>query len=228
MTRLLVHVEGQTEEQFVNEVLAPHLFAMGYTSVSSRRMGSARQRSKRQGVKPWLDVKKELGNILREDSASYATLMVDYYGMPDATWPGREKANTIAHKDKAEHIQNELHRDLQNDEPNLARRFIPFVLMHEFEALLFSDCSGFARGIDEQRIEENLLSIRNQFDSPEHINDSKVTAPSKRILSLMPKYSKPLHGNLAALEIGLVAMRKECHGFNQWLTKLEVIGASAQ
>ncbi len=27
------------------------------------------------------------------------------------------------------------------------RRFIPYIVMHEFEALLFSDCDGFARGV---------------------------------------------------------------------------------
>jgi hypothetical protein len=26
-----------------------------------------------------------------------------------------------------------------------ARRFVPFVVVHEFEALLFSDCAAFSR-----------------------------------------------------------------------------------
>ena len=36
MTRLLIHVEGPTEEVFVNEVLASHLYGCGYTKVSAR------------------------------------------------------------------------------------------------------------------------------------------------------------------------------------------------
>ncbi|MDE2725572.1 MAG: hypothetical protein OXI59_19555 [Gemmatimonadota bacterium] len=36
MTRLLIHVEGETEETFVNEILGPHLYACGYTMVSAR------------------------------------------------------------------------------------------------------------------------------------------------------------------------------------------------
>lgn len=36
MSRLLVHVEGQTEETFVNAALAPHLYQVG---VMSRRRG---------------------------------------------------------------------------------------------------------------------------------------------------------------------------------------------
>ena len=35
MTRLLIHVEGQTEETFVNEVLGPHLSEFTATSRSA-------------------------------------------------------------------------------------------------------------------------------------------------------------------------------------------------
>jgi hypothetical protein len=34
MARLLIHVEGQTEESFVNEVLRGHLVSKGYDAVS--------------------------------------------------------------------------------------------------------------------------------------------------------------------------------------------------
>jgi len=50
VTRLLVHVEGETEETFVNQVLAPHLYGCGYSRVTARLMGSARGRD---GIKPW-------------------------------------------------------------------------------------------------------------------------------------------------------------------------------
>src|SRR5256885_1583241 len=49
MARLLIHVEGETEETFVNEVLAPHLLSFGYESVSARLIGNARQRDRRGG-----------------------------------------------------------------------------------------------------------------------------------------------------------------------------------
>ena len=49
MTRLLVHVEGETEERFVNEVLAPHLSARGFSKVSARLMGNVRQRNQCAG-----------------------------------------------------------------------------------------------------------------------------------------------------------------------------------
>ncbi|MEO1765387.1 MAG: DUF4276 family protein, partial [Cyanobacteria bacterium J06629_18] len=59
--------------------------------------------------------------------------------------------------------------------------------------------------------------------SPEHINDSPVTAPSKRILACCSGYEKPLHGSLIAIDIGLDTIRKQCRHFNQWLTRLENI-----
>ena len=93
--------------------------------------------------------------------------------------------------------------------------------MHEFEALLFRDCHLFSRGIGRQDLQSEFISARNQFNSPEEINDSPETAPSKRILRILPYYQKPFHGNLAILEIGLVTLRRECPHFHGWLSTLE-------
>lgn len=49
MTRLLVHVEGESEERFVKEVLAPHLCVRGFSKVGARLMGNVRQRYQRAG-----------------------------------------------------------------------------------------------------------------------------------------------------------------------------------
>ena len=81
MTRLLVHVEGQTEERFVNQVLAPHLYSCKFSSVGARIMGNARQRRKRGGVRTSAAVRKGIMNHLKEDQRCIATTMVDYYGM---------------------------------------------------------------------------------------------------------------------------------------------------
>ena len=67
-----------------------------------------------------------------------------------------------------------------------------------------------------------MQAIRDAFESPEDINDSPLTAPSKRIEELYPGYQKTLHGPLALLEIGLPALRRECRHFGGWLTRLEL------
>ncbi len=226
MKRLLVHVEGETEERFVHELLAPHLANHGYVDVSARKLGNARQRHKRHGIKPWAVVKDVICGHLTQDRSCYATLMVDYYAMPssgDRLWPGREDANSLAHANKAAHIQSLLHADIQLAMPHGAQRFVPFVQMHEFESLLFSDCSAGAQGLYQPEIEEALQEIRRQFDNPECINDSPETAPSKRLAKIIPKYEdqKPYLGTLGALAVGINAMRQECPGFAEWLHRLE-------
>jgi hypothetical protein len=50
MARLRVLAEGQTEETFVNDVLAPHLYGKGYLSVTAKLMGNSRNRNHRGGI----------------------------------------------------------------------------------------------------------------------------------------------------------------------------------
>lgn len=226
MTRLLVHVEGETEEGFVNNVLAPHLYERGFTGVNARLLGNVRQRSHRGGVRAWNSVRKDIVNHIREDPTCIATTMVDYYGMPldgSSAWPGRSQAATLPFPDKAATVQNAMSEDVSREMSSSfnQKRFIPYVVMHEFEALLFSDCDRFGRGIGQPDLAQAFQAIRDEFNSPEEIDDSPITAPSKRIEALVPGYQKPLLGNLAALEIGIVAMRNACPQFRNWLNRLE-------
>ena len=226
MTRLLVHVEGQTEETFVNEALAPHLYALGITRVSARLLGNARQRSHRGGIKPWPSARKDIAAHLREDQECIATIMVDYYGMPiegSRAWPGRSQAAAAAFPQKARVIESQLLEDIQREMGSGfdRTRFIPYVMMHEFEAMLFSDCGRFGQAIGRPELTPQFQGIRDQFATPEEIDDSPDTAPSRRIVELVPGYQKPLMGNLAALEIGLDVIRSECPNFRRWLARLE-------
>ena len=228
MARLLIHVEGQTEEDFVNEVLRDHLISRGYESVAARIVGNARLRGRRGGIRPWPGVKKDIINHLREDRHCIATTMVDYYALPqsdDRAWPGRAQAGrlNVRAPEKALCVEKALRDDLacelgKNFDP---RRFVPFVVMHEFEGLLFSDCAAFSRGISRPELEPKLQEVRNQFQTPEEINDSPVNAPSKRVEAIVRGYEKPLFGALAALEIGLARILVECPHFADWLGRLE-------
>ena len=226
MYRLFIHVEGETEEVFVNEMLAPHLYNSGYSKVSARLVGNARQRDRRGGIRGWPAVRKDIVNHLKEDSSCLATTMVDYYALPQSggrAWPGREAAGALSFSQKAATVENALLTDIRHElgDEFDPRRFIPFVIMHEFEGLLFSDCQGFGRGIGRQELGDAFQAIRDQFPSPEEINDSPVSAPSKRVERLVQGYEKPLLGSLAVLEIGLDAIRNECPHFHSWLTCLE-------
>lgn len=230
MARLLIHVEGQTEEVFVNEVLRPHLYSVGYQVVGARLVGNARLRERRGGVRSWESVKRDIVRHLREDDECLATTMVDYYGMPDSgegAWPGRAASTALPAEQRAAAVEAELESAVRNslNGDNGRKRFVPFVVMHEFEGLLFSDCGVFARAIGRGSIAHALQTIRQGFPTPEHINDSPITAPSKRVVALVPEYQKPLYGNIAALEIGLAKMRGECPHFNGWIERLEAIAS---
>jgi hypothetical protein len=222
-------VEGQTEEDFVKGPLRDHLFANGYDRVDARLLGNARQRNRRGGIKPWAAAKRDIVRHLREDRNCIATTFVDFYGMPadDAKgWPGREEANALQFADKAKKVEQRLLSEIEQ-EMGLGfdhDRFVPFVAIHKFEGLLFSDCGVFADGVGRAELKGRLQAIRDEFNSPEEINDSVITAPSKRIQQLMPNYSKIIHGSKAALEIGLAKMRTECPHFDGWLQKLETLG----
>ena len=226
MGRLLVHVEGQTEENFVNQILGPHLYARGYVAVSARLLGNARQRDRRGGIRGWDSVRKDIVRHLRQDPGSLFTTMVDYYALPQSgsrAWPGREVASRLPFAQKALTVERAISEDIRREMGDgfMPDRFIPFVTMHEFEGWLFSDCERFSRGIGRPELADAFQEIRDQFASPEEINDSPVTAPSKRVEQLVQGYQKPLYGLLAALEIGLDAIRRECPHFRTWLETLE-------
>ena len=231
MTRLLVHVEGETEEDFVDVVLGPHLYGSGYWSVDARLIGNSRIRARRGGIRGWQQVvRKDVVRHLREDAGCYAALMVDYYRLPQSgkrAWPGRAESIGVPMASRADYVESALCQDLTKlpDGELLKRRFIPCIVMHEFEALLFSDCERFATAIGRFELSESLQAIRDEFESPEAIDDSPLTAPSKRIEGLIPEYQKRIDGINAARHIGLERIRNECPSFANWLSRLESIPA---
>ena len=93
--------------------------------------------------------------------------------------------------------------------------------MYEFEALLFSNPAKFAESIYREDCASKFQAIRSKFLSPEEINDSSSTAPSKRIKLIVKEYNKPVYGTLAAIGIGLNNIRQECLLFDAWLTSIE-------
>ena len=219
MSRVRVLVEGQTEETFVNDILSPHLNQMGiYPHAFLFR--------KRGGSFAYQRARKEILNSLKEDNARICTTMVDFYGMP-TDWPGRTESQSCRnYQDKAKGVEQALSEDIaaeMGDSWNPAQ-LIPYVQMHEFEALLFSDTSILAERESNAKVSAELASVLKSFSCPEEINDNYDTCPSRRIKQHIEDYVKTVDGIIAAQKIGLQKMRRECPHFNEWITKLEVIG----
>lgn len=232
MTRLLVLVEGPTVETFVNRLLSPHLGRRGVWA-SARLMGRASTRARRGGIVGWPQACREIVNHMKEDRERCVTTMVDYYGLPregTTAWPSRAQAATSpVVSERPVVVETAMHRDVSREMGSgfVDSRFVPFVMFHEFEALLFSDCGAFATAIGRPALATDFQKIRDQFAGPEEINDSQNTAPSKRVSDLVGGYSKPRLGALAVDAIGLDAMRSRCPHFGCWLDQLERLPAPA-
>ncbi|MCC7042070.1 MAG: DUF4276 family protein [Burkholderiales bacterium] len=210
----------------MRDVLAGHLSQRGYQSVAARIFGNARQRDRRGGIRSWDSARQDIVRHLKQDRGCIVTTMIDYYGMPPSgnrAWPGRLDSSQLAHANKAPHVEKALReavRAAMSDDFDDAR-FVPFVVMHEFEGLLFSACDALAAATGRRELAGAFAAIRAQFGSPEEINDGIVTAPSKRIIEICPSYQKPIAGIAAAKTIGLSALREHCPHFNSWVSKLE-------
>lgn len=225
MARILAIVEGQTEETFTNTILAPHLREYGHY-ISATILGNARSRNKRGGIRGWDASRSDIVRHLQGDRNVYVTTMVDYYGLPATPphgWPGRQLATAMPFHQKASTVTGAMLQDIIGHLGTgyYPARFVPFVMMHEFEALLFSDCQGLSEGIGRPDLAVAFSAVVSSCGGPEEINDSPLTAPSKRIEQLFPRYQKPIMGALAARRIGLDRMRAECPTFDDWVTTLE-------
>ena len=205
MIRLAISVEGPTEEEFVNRLIADHLRSKGIETRPISLGGNVTVSRLAQ------DMVK-----LFWQRYHFVTSLVDFYGF----------------RDKADRTICQLEVAVFTEADRLIRRrwnqraIFPYIQRHEFESLMFSEVDCFATlelaNIDDGCLQE-LRRIRDCFNTPEDINDNYMTAPSKRIEALIPRYIKPLHGPLVATATGLDRIRAECPRFNKWLTCLELL-----
>lgn len=227
--RLHLLVEGSTEERFVNRVLAPHLGAAGVFA-DARKVETGRRPGKiyRGGMLSYEQVAKDLQRWMKEDvrpDAWYST-MLDLYALPD-DFPDFAGTSRIS----------DPYRRVEQLEAAFAtaidhRRFIPYLQLHEFEALVLTDPSHldwfFIEGTDQKAIAQ-LNALSASYDCPELIDDGVETAPSKRIIAELPAYAR-LKAAVApevVAKIGLGRVRERCPHFGAWLASLEQIPARA-
>jgi len=216
--RLYVLCEGQTEDRFVKEILAPHLLSLNIyaTPIICETKRTARKKYK-GGVSKYSKIRTELEILCKGDPTAFVTTMFDYYKLPSDT-PSKDAKGDIYNV--ATQIEAAINANL-GGQCNLLVNLI----IHEFEGLLFSDVSAFsgeAKADDKTLL--GLAHIRNGFLTPEHINDSEMTAPSKRIMKLLPEYSKTLNGIPIAKRIGIEKIAEECKHFGEWLKNIQALG----
>ena len=163
MSRVRALVEGQTEQAFVKEVLAPNL-GIQSVFVLATMIGKP---GRRGGVRAWSVVRSDVVATLKQNRMVYGTTMFDYYGLPP-DWPGTTQARSATpYTNAANAIEQALLTDVCNElgrsfDP---RRFIPYVQMHEFEALLFSGTRVLASVLRQPDLQSRLDEIVAWFVS---------------------------------------------------------------
>ncbi len=222
MVRVYIVVEGPTEESFVNQVLGPALWPR-QVYLTPIIIGSPGHKG---GNVNYARVKKDVLLQLKQDKTAYCSTMFDLYGL-GAGFPGTPLPGNLQNIDKVTRIELAVKADIIAQIPDLRPdfRFLPYLQLHEYEGLLFSDPAAFAAGIGQQHLRQRFEQVRSNFATPEDINDDPNTAPSKRVIAAYPAYRKVLDGTLAARTIGIAKMRDECPHFRGWIESLEALEA---
>ena len=222
MTEVVVVCEGQTEEVFVKEILAPAL-APRYVFVQPRLIATSRH--SRGGSLNGQRVLRFLQNTLRERSDTYVTTFFDLYALP-SDFPGWSEAAVQADPvERATAVEAGFHAAVVQKVGCRPKRFLPHIQPYEFESLLFFETERFVKAEPKWKVFTGRLeAVRRSARSPEHINDGADTHPSARLQYLLrPRYNKVRHGVAVAARIGIDRIRAECSHFGSWLARVEVL-----
>ncbi len=150
--------------------------------------------------------------------------MFDLYALPD-DFPAYEESKAI--RDPYERIrvlEEAFKKNIENE------RFIPYIQLHEFEALVLANPANLEAEYFEHKeaIKGRLQNVLDEVGgNTELINDNPTTAPSKRILKVIHEYDKVNVGASIAGINGIDFLKKKCHHFSEWLDKLEKLSDDA-
>jgi hypothetical protein len=218
-TEVVAIVEGRTEQIFIQTIVMPHLCPK---DIYIKPILISKPGQKGGDVK-FARVLNDIERHLKQRTDTFLTLFVDYYGIK-SDWPGLQEAkNKSSSREKAKEINSATKHKINEDfsDYDSKRRFIPYICVHEFEALLFSEPATLAAELHvaQDRIEDILTECKE----PEEIDDSPHSAPSKRIETLSKRFKKTTTGIAVAEAIGLKKIRERCPLFNAWLKTIEAL-----
>ena len=220
-------VEGHTEESFVNNVLVNHFLAYDiFVKVRKIQTGWDRFNKKpaKGGLRKYSQFRNDVLRWIESDknnSEFWYTSMIDLYSFPKGkSSPYKRSIQTINDPyRKILELEKSIYDDIGHE------KFIPYVQLHEFESLLLVDPDRLELMYPDSKPKITLLKNNISHGRPEEINESKLTAPSKRIIKYIPEYEneKAQVGPLIAEDIGLSILRMNCPHFDEWIKKLEKI-----
>lgn len=216
MKGLTIVVEGDSEKAFVDTVLAPYLYSNGL----KRELNCFKIKHTKGGVVKYQYLKNDLINCVFEPN-TILTTFIDYYALPE-DFPKFKDAQRIVNKaNRLSFLENAIIEDLEQDKKREFPNLMPYIQLHEFEALVFSSLTAFQNLYEPEEIDfEGLESVMRIHSNPEDINEGSETAPSMRLKSLIPGYNKIIEGNMIIDENGIEVILKTCPRFRSWIESI--------
>ncbi len=174
MKRALILVEGQTEERFVKDTLAPHLAALDLyvtpTLLTTKVVKNGR--NFRGGVTSFDKFEADLRRLFGgAGQATLVTTMLDYYRLPD-NFPGMaDRPAAIDAFTRVRHVEQAISDHFRDG------RLLPFLALHEFEAWVFSCPNTLPEVMAESVKQPQFAAICSTVETPEQINERPATIP---------------------------------------------------
>ncbi|MGH3274340.1 MAG: DUF4276 family protein [Streptosporangiaceae bacterium] len=157
---------------------------------------------------------RELLLLLRDNSTTVLTTMLDYYAFP-ADAPGMADRPSASPYDRVRHVESALAKAVDD------KRFLPNLALHEIEAWVLADCGRLGEVMGDGGPAAELERIVRLESSPELVDDGAETAPSKRIMNAYPRCAKTIDGPLVITDADLDSIRRSCPHANGWLREIE-------
>jgi Domain of unknown function (DUF4276) len=211
--------EGPSEELFIKRVIAPSFQNL---SIYLKPLTLETSLNASGGALNFDRLKRNARNILAAHPKAYLTTLIDLYALP-TDFPSFLHAQKLpSAREKASFLATQLDSELIEHTNCRAERILTHIQPYEFEGLFFSNPQALSQTVPEWHVyRQKLQGVRDQFETPEHINNSIETKPSKRLEDLLtPRYKKTRHAALIGQKIGLSAIEKECPHFAAWLQQL--------
>lgn len=221
MKKVFVVTEGQSETNFVNRVMMPYFSGRCILIPNTiiTKIDNRHGKMYKGGVANYDQIRNTLLKTLANSSKSensYVTTMFDFYRLPKDV-PGAAAAEKV--NDPYEKVEL-IEREILKTEGYDGRFFFPYVELHEFETMIFSDVTKLEEAYFEFDLTELKKCVKMQ-SNPELINGGAETAPSKRILNCINCFDKANVGVDILAKIGIENIMKKCHHFSEWMKRIE-------
>ncbi len=217
MKRLVIVVEGETEEGFVNNVMKPYFCSLGiYNYIQCFKI-----KHSNGGLSKYSYIKQDIINTIYETDV-VVTTMIDFYRIP-SNFPGFQQLEANAmHEEQVDILETKMKEDIEQTQNQKFDNLIPYIQLHEFEALIFSSIKGIDALFDRVEVDyRGLQTVIDTHPNPEGINNGPNTAPSVRLKKLIPGYDKVVYGVDIIKETGIDVVISKCPRFKEWIEKLK-------